>query len=54
MSQGVLERKNEILKRKIESLLLKENQKGLTHLDSYLKNSMIKELHSNIHSLRSH
>lgn len=47
----VLERKNEMLRKKIQSMLLRENQKGLSSQDQFLKNSFIRELYSNNYQL---
>jgi phosphoglycerate-specific signal transduction histidine kinase len=49
---GVIERKNEILKRKIESLILRQNKNGLNQQDNQLMQRFIKEMHHNNYSLR--
>jgi hypothetical protein len=48
-----LERKNEILKRRISKMLLQENQEGLSSQDSQLMQKFIKELHHNSYQLNS-
>lgn len=51
MIHEVLERKNEMLRKKIQSMLLRENQKGLSSQDQFLKNNFIRELYSNNYQL---
>ena len=49
----VLERKNELLKKKIHTMLLRENKKGLTKQDKHLKNHLIRELYSNNYQMNN-
>jgi hypothetical protein len=51
MDHEVLERKNEMLRRKIQTMLLRENKRGLSSQDQFLKNSFIRELYSNNYQL---
>jgi hypothetical protein len=48
-----LERKNEMLKKKIQSMLLRENRSGLNPQDQYLKKQFIRELYGNTYQLNS-
>ncbi len=48
----VLGRKNEILKRKIEQFIMRQNKKGLSTQDNLLMQRFIKEFHHNSYSLR--
>ncbi|UVI30697.1 hypothetical protein [Paenibacillus spongiae] len=41
----MMQRRNEILKRNIGSLILKDNKHGLNGQENYFYNSLIKELH---------
>ena len=47
-----LERKNEVLKQRIKSMILRENQDGLNHQDYFLKRQFIKEIHTNNYQLK--
>ncbi len=50
-TQEVLVRKNELLQKKIQSMLLIENRNGLSSQDEFLKNNFIRELYSNNYQL---
>ncbi len=50
-TQEVLVRKNELLQKKIQSMLMAENRDGLTSQDQFLKNNFIRELYSNNYQL---
>lgn len=50
--QEVLGRKNEILKKKIENMIMMQNKNGLSSQDSRLMQSFIREMHSNNYSMR--
>lgn len=43
----VLERKSEILKKTMESWILKENRDGLNRQEAHIYRNMLKELHQN-------
>lgn len=47
----VLERKNELLRRKISEMILKQNAQGLGTQESKMMQHFIKELHENTHSI---
>jgi hypothetical protein len=51
-NNDVLERKNEVLKKKVESMILRENQFGLSQQDNQLKQQFIKEMHANNYHLK--
>lgn len=51
MNQAVLERRSEILKKNIERMLIRENQRGITRQQSMFLQQMIKELHQTSHEL---
>ncbi|WP_201450737.1 hypothetical protein [Paenibacillus sp. An7] len=53
MSLAVLERRSELLKKNIEQLLIRENQKGITRQQSMFLQQMIKELHQTSHELNT-
>lgn len=53
MSQAVLERRSEILKKNIHNIILQENQSGISHQRSNLLQHMIKELHQNSHEMNA-
>ncbi|WP_018751045.1 hypothetical protein [Paenibacillus sanguinis] len=54
MSQGeALERRSELLKRRIGQMIAKENQHGLGHQDSHLLQRFIRELHQTEHERNS-
>lgn len=48
----VLEKKNEMLKKEIEQMIITENQKGLSEQDSKMKQQFIREMHANNFSLK--
>jgi hypothetical protein len=50
--QEVLGRKNEILKKKIENMIMIQNKNGLSSQDSKLMQSFIKEFHHNNYTMR--
>ncbi|WP_172200856.1 hypothetical protein [Saccharibacillus qingshengii] len=43
----VLERKSEILKKTVETWILKENRDGLNRQEAHIYRNMLKELHQN-------
>ncbi len=47
-----LERKNELLKKRISSMILRENQYGLNKQESRLKQRFIREMHENNYHLK--
>jgi hypothetical protein len=49
----MLGRRSEILKRNIGSLIIKENQQGLSQQENNFFRSMIKELHQNEYELNA-
>ncbi|MCQ6563168.1 hypothetical protein [Paenibacillus mendelii] len=49
----MMQRRNEILKRNISSLILKDNKHGLSGQENYFYNNMIKELHTSESQLNS-
>jgi len=48
---SVIEHQNEMLRKKIQSMLLKENRSGLSTQDQFLKNRFIRELYGNSYQL---
>lgn len=50
---GLLERKSELLKKTVESWVLKENRDGLNHQEAHLYRNMLKELHQNEYELNA-
>jgi hypothetical protein len=54
MSQHeVLERKNEILKKSISGMILRDNREGLNDQDSQLMQKFIREYHYNAYRLNA-
>ncbi|MDR0269078.1 hypothetical protein [Paenibacillus sp.] len=53
MSQAVLERRSEMLKKHIQRLLIKDNQHGISRQQSMFLQQMIKELHQTSHEMNS-
>ena len=49
----LLERRNEILKKQMSKMILKENKTGLSKQDALLKSRIIKEIHHTTHDLKS-
>lgn len=50
----LLERRNEILKKQVSKMILKENKNhGLTKQDALLRDRIIKQLHHTSHDLKS-
>ncbi|MBC8079861.1 MAG: hypothetical protein H7X86_05925 [Gorillibacterium sp.] len=49
--QQLRERQAELLKRKMQELILKENQQGLNPQDGQYLRSVIKQFHQNAHEL---
>lgn len=49
--KDVLDRRSELLKRSIYSMILKDNRQGLSVNESNVYNSMLKELHLNENAL---
>lgn len=47
-----IERKNEVLKREIESMILRQNKEGLNSQENHLMQRFIKELHHNSYIMR--
>ncbi|GIO66625.1 hypothetical protein VQ056_05805 [Paenibacillus sp. JTLBN-2024] len=51
MSQAVLERRSEMLKKHIQQLLIRDNQHGISRQQSLFLQQMIKELHQTSHEM---
>ncbi|MEC0368402.1 hypothetical protein P9847_22245 [Paenibacillus chibensis] len=51
MSQAVLERRSELLKKNIQQLLIQDNQHGISRQESLFLQQMIKELHQTSHEM---
>ncbi|MDR9852304.1 hypothetical protein RJP21_01665 [Paenibacillus sp. VCA1] len=51
MSQAVLERRSEMLKKHIQQLLIRDNQQGISRQQNMFLQQMIKELHQTSHEL---
>jgi hypothetical protein len=49
---NVLERKNELLKRKISQLIMRQNRDGLGRQDTQFMQQFIRELHENNYNLK--
>ncbi len=47
----LLERKSEILKKTVESWIMKENRDGLNRQETHIYQNMLKELHQNEYEL---
>ncbi|MCJ8012015.1 hypothetical protein MUG84_09700 [Paenibacillus sp. KQZ6P-2] len=54
MSQAVLERRSEMLKKHIQHLLIQDNQHGISRQQSKFLQQMIKELHQTSHEMNGH
>jgi len=50
-STAVLERQNEILRRNIETMTMKNNKDGLSRQESSFYHTMVKEWHQNQHEI---
>lgn len=48
----ILEKKNELLKKQVEQLILEENKRGLSAQDSMMKQQFIREMHTNNYNLK--
>ncbi|MGO4529941.1 hypothetical protein AB4Z30_12755 [Paenibacillus sp. 2TAF8] len=53
MSQEVLERRSELLKKNIHQMLVQDNQHGISRQDNMFLQQMIKELHQTSHELNT-
>ncbi|PZD95363.1 hypothetical protein DNH61_12535 [Paenibacillus sambharensis] len=51
--EEMLDRRSEILKRNIGTMILKENQQGLSGQENHLYQNMIKELHQTENELNT-
>ena len=49
--EQLLERKNEMLRRNMQSLIVKQNQRGLSKQDGQFLQQVIREFHQNVHQL---
>ncbi|WP_438434772.1 hypothetical protein [Gorillibacterium sp. sgz500922] len=49
--EQVLERQSEMLKRNMQELIMKQNQRGLSRQDGRYLQQVIKQFHQNVHSL---
>ncbi len=50
-STAVLERQNEILRRNIETMIIKNNKDGLSRQESSFYHTLVKEWHQNQHEI---
>lgn len=53
MSQEVLERRSELLKKNIHQMLVQDNQHGISRQDNMFLRQMIKEAHQTSHELNT-
>ncbi|GAB6992193.1 hypothetical protein [Paenibacillus pini] len=53
MSQAILERRSELLKRNIQQMLIQDNQYGISRQENLFLNQMIKELHQTSHEINA-
>ncbi|MFD1883905.1 hypothetical protein [Paenibacillus wenxiniae] len=50
-STAVLERKNEILRRNIDTMIMKNNKDGLSRQENNFYHTLVKEWHQNQHEM---